>query len=72
MATVKKICIGSFAITEEDKFAKNIAKHVVKARQEAPIDTTGELSGSGEKAIPMKIRAVGGTSCGTYLSGNPH
>lgn len=28
----------------EDKFAKNIAKHIVKARQEAPIDTTGELA----------------------------
>ena len=44
----------------EDKFAKNIAKHIVKARQEAPIDTTGELAEVVKRAIPMKIRAVGG------------
>ena len=28
----------------EDKFAKNIAKHIVAARQKAPIRTTGELT----------------------------
>ncbi len=44
----------------EDKFAKNIAKHIVKARQEAPIDTTGELAEVVKRAIPMKMRAVGG------------
>ncbi|MCH1982294.1 16S rRNA (cytosine(1402)-N(4))-methyltransferase RsmH [Ruminococcus sp. OA3] len=44
----------------EDKFAKNIAKHIAKARQEAPIDTTGELAEVVKRAIPMKIRAVGG------------
>lgn len=44
----------------EDKFAKNIAKHIVKARQEAPIDTTGELAEVVKRAIPVKIRAVGG------------
>ena len=27
----------------EDKFAKNIAKHIVQARQKAPIETTGQL-----------------------------
>ena len=27
----------------EDRFAKNIAKHIVKARQEKPVATTGEL-----------------------------
>ena len=44
----------------EDKFAKNIAKHICLARQEAPIRTTGELSEIIKRAIPMKIRAVGG------------
>ena len=29
----------------EDKFAKNIAKHIVIAREEKPIDTTFELVG---------------------------
>ena len=29
----------------EDKFAKNIAKHICLARQETPIHTTGELTG---------------------------
>ena len=28
----------------EEKFAKNIAKHIVRARQEKPIETTGELN----------------------------
>ena len=28
----------------EDKFAKNIAKHIVAAREKAPIETTGELT----------------------------
>ena len=28
----------------EDKFAKNIAKHIVKERQKKPIETTGELN----------------------------
>ena len=44
----------------EDKFAKNIAKHICMARQEAPIHTTGELSEIIKRAIPMKIRATGG------------
>lgn len=44
----------------EDKFAKNIAKHIVKAREEAPILTTGQLSEIIKNAIPMKVRAVGG------------
>ena len=44
----------------EDKFAKNIAKHICLARQEAPIHTTGELSEIIKRAIPMKIRATGG------------
>ncbi|MDD3794809.1 MAG: 16S rRNA (cytosine(1402)-N(4))-methyltransferase RsmH [Lachnospiraceae bacterium] len=44
----------------EDKFAKNIAKHIVSARQEKQIETTGELIQIIKAAIPAKIRAVGG------------
>lgn len=44
----------------EDKFAKNIAKHIVLARTENPIETTGELTEIIKRAIPMKIRATGG------------
>lgn len=44
----------------EDKFAKNIAKHIVRAREEKPIETTYELNEIIKAAIPMKQRAVGG------------
>lgn len=44
----------------EDKFAKNIAKHICLARQEAPIHTTGELTEIIKRAIPMKMRVTGG------------
>lgn len=44
----------------EDKFAKNIAKHIVRERQIKPIETTGELSEIIKGAIPAKVRAVGG------------
>ena len=44
----------------EDRFAKNIAKHIVKARQEKPIETTGELNAIIRGAIPMKVQAIGG------------
>ena len=44
----------------EDKFAKNIAKHIVMNRQKKPIETTGELVEIIKAAIPMKVRAVGG------------
>ena len=44
----------------EDKFAKNIAKHICLARKEKPIETTGELAEIVKHAIPMKMRAVGG------------
>lgn len=44
----------------EDKFAKNIAKHIVKARQEAPIETTGQLIEIIKAAIPAKVRMNGG------------
>lgn len=44
----------------EDKFAKNIAKHIVRARQEKPLETTDELTEVIKSAIPMKFRVVGG------------
>lgn len=44
----------------EDKFAKNIAKHIVAARQQAPITTTGQLTQIIRESIPMKIQAAGG------------
>ena len=44
----------------EDKFAKNIAKHIVNARKEKKLETTGELIHVIKAAIPMKIRATGG------------
>lgn len=44
----------------EEKFAKNIAKHVVKAREKGPIETTGQLIELIKAAIPAKMRAVGG------------
>ncbi len=40
----------------EDGFAKNIAKHIVKAREEAPIETTGQLNEIIKVAIPAKVR----------------
>ena len=44
----------------EDKFAKNIAKHIVMERTKKPIETTGELAEIVSHAIPMKIRMAGG------------
>ena len=44
----------------EDKFAKNIAKHIVQARKKKRIETTGELSDIIKSAIPAKIRMTGG------------
>lgn len=44
----------------EDKFAKNIAKHICAERQKKQIETTGELTEIIKHAIPMKMRAVGG------------
>lgn len=44
----------------EDQFAKNIAKHIVAARAQKPIETTFELNELIKAAIPAKIRATGG------------
>ena len=38
----------------EDRFAKNIAKHIVRARAEKPIETTNELTEIIKNAIPAK------------------
>lgn len=40
----------------EDQFARNIAKHIVATREEAPIKTTGELVKIIQASIPMKIQ----------------
>lgn len=44
----------------EDKFAKNIAKHIAAARAQSPIKTTGELTEIIRRAIPMKMQVSGG------------
>lgn len=44
----------------EEKFAKNIAKHIVRARTVKSIETTGELNEIIRSAIPAKMRAEGG------------
>ncbi|MCI8681572.1 MAG: 16S rRNA (cytosine(1402)-N(4))-methyltransferase RsmH [Lachnospiraceae bacterium] len=44
----------------EDKFAKNIAKHMIKAREEKEIETAGELTEIIKRAIPAKVRKNGG------------
>ena len=44
----------------EDKFAKNIEKHIVLERAKKPIETTFELSEVISHAIPMKRRVQGG------------
>ena len=40
----------------EDKFAKNIAKHIVQRRKTKPIETTSELVEAIKAAIPLKVR----------------
>lgn len=44
----------------EDRFAKNIAKHIVAERKKHPIETTGQLNEIIRHAIPMKIQKTGG------------
>lgn len=44
----------------EDRFAKNIAKHIVQTRDKKAIETTEELTEVIKAAIPMKMRVVGG------------
>ena len=44
----------------EDKFAKNIAKHIVMEREKGPIETTGQLIEIIKRAIPMKFQKMAG------------
>lgn len=50
----------------EDKFAKNIAKHIVRARADKPIETTFELNEVIKAAIPAKMRQNGHPSKQTF------
>ena len=50
----------------EDKFAKNIAKHIVKNRAVKPIETTYELNEIIKAAIPAKMRRDGHPSKQTF------
>ena len=44
----------------EDKFAKNIARHIVAERERRSIDTTGQLTEIIKHAIPMKFQKKSG------------
>ena len=44
----------------EDKFAKNIAKHIVQARAVKPVEMTAELSEIIRASIPMKFQKKSG------------
>lgn len=44
----------------EDRFARNIAKHIVQYREKKRIETTSELSGIISGAIPARVRALSG------------
>lgn len=44
----------------EDRFAKNIAKHIVEARKNRRIQTAGELTEIIRGAIPKKVQMTGG------------
>ena len=44
----------------EDKFAKNIAKHIVLERAKGPIETTGQLTEIIRQSIPMKFQKNAG------------
>ena len=44
----------------EEKFAKNIAKHIAMEREKGPIETTGQLTEIIRHAIPMKFQKTGG------------
>ncbi|MBE5866392.1 MAG: 16S rRNA (cytosine(1402)-N(4))-methyltransferase RsmH [Lachnospiraceae bacterium] len=50
----------------EDRFAKNIAKHIVQARADKPIETTFELNEIIKAAIPAKMRQNGHPSKQTF------
>jgi 16S rRNA (cytosine1402-N4)-methyltransferase len=47
----------------EEKMAAKIAANIVRAREERPLETTGQLVQIIEKSIPMKMRERGGNPC---------
>lgn len=50
----------------EDNFAKNIAKHIVRAREQEPVETTGQLNEIIKAAIPARMRQNGHPSKRTF------
>lgn len=50
----------------EEPFAKNIAKHIVRAREQKPVETTFELNELIKAAIPAKMRQNGHPSKQTF------
>ena len=44
----------------EEKFAKNIAKHIVEKRKEEPFETVGQLNEVIDASIPAKMKKTGG------------
>ena len=44
----------------EEKYAKSIARHIERAREETPIESTGQLVELIKQAIPAKARRTGG------------
>lgn len=50
----------------EDRFAKNIAKHIVRARLDKPVETTYELNEIIRAAVPAKMRRDGHPSRQTF------
>lgn len=50
----------------EERFAANIAKHIVRARQDKPVETTFDLNEIIKAAIPAKMRQNGHPSKQTF------
>ncbi|MCD8010899.1 MAG: 16S rRNA (cytosine(1402)-N(4))-methyltransferase RsmH [Lachnospiraceae bacterium] len=44
----------------EERYARNIARHIVAARAEKPVETTGELVQIIQASIPKKMQRTGG------------
>ena len=47
----------------EEKCAARIAANIIRAREEGPLETTGQLVQIIERSIPMKMRERGGNPC---------
>lgn len=47
----------------EERMAARIAANIARAREEAPLETTGQLAQIVERSIPMKMRERGGNPC---------